>query len=190
GRCYNLHRLDDSENPMDALTHLTAWLSYVQGKTDHSWSDGDYVFPALSKVAKSVLKSDTASTGCENARVKWGKKMSEQAFITLLNCVVRDMNRNGKSTRGYVKQEWRDIWFTSHTFRRAGAQYRFPFAVPERGWSLRMVKWWAGWTSNESAETFVRYLLDQAANDEDKQLADCLAPDREAHSYHVLRSEA
>ncbi|KAG7378272.1 hypothetical protein PHYPSEUDO_010306 [Phytophthora pseudosyringae] len=56
------------------------------------------------------------------------------------------------------------------------------FATPERRWSLRMVKWWAGWTQNESAETLVRYLLDQAATDEDKELADCLAPDREVHS--------
>ncbi|OWY98409.1 hypothetical protein PHMEG_00030837 [Phytophthora megakarya] len=107
--------------------------------------------------------------------------MSELAFITLLNCAVRDLNRNGSSASGYVRQEWRDIWFTSHTFRRAGAQYRFMFAAPERRWSLRMVKWWAGWTQNESAETLVRYLLDQAVTDEDKQLADCLAPDRELH---------
>ncbi|KAG7377555.1 hypothetical protein PHYPSEUDO_011489 [Phytophthora pseudosyringae] len=96
--------------------------------------------------------------------------MSEQAFITLLNCAIRDLNRNGKAMRGYIRQEWRDIWFTSHTFRRAGAQSRFMFATPERRWSLRMVKWWDGWTQNESAETLVRYLLDQAATDEDKQL--------------------
>ncbi|GMF53332.1 unnamed protein product [Phytophthora fragariaefolia] len=56
------------------------------------------------------------------------------------------------------------------------------FAVPERRWSLSMVMWWAGWTQNESAQTLVRYLLDQAASDEDKQLADCLAPDREGHT--------
>ncbi|EGZ29691.1 hypothetical protein PHYSODRAFT_475460 [Phytophthora sojae] len=148
-------------DPSVSITFGVYKLDGRKTETDHSWTDGDYVFPALSKVAKS---------------------MSEQAFITLLNCVVRDLNRNGKSTRGYVRQEWRDIWFTSHTFRRAGAQYRFMFAVPERRWSLRMVKWCAGWTPNESSETLVRYLLDQAANDEEKQLADCLAPDREAHS--------
>ncbi|KAG6976890.1 hypothetical protein JG688_00000895, partial [Phytophthora aleatoria] len=44
-----------------------------------------------------------------------------------------------------------------------------------------MAKWWVGWTQNESAETLLRYLLDQAATDEDTQLADCLAPDRESH---------
>ncbi|KAG3068254.1 hypothetical protein PI124_g21645 [Phytophthora idaei] len=74
--------------------------------------------------------------------------------------------------RGYIRQQWCDIWFTSYTFRRAGAQSRFMFAPPERRWSLRMVKWWAEWTQNESAETLVRYLLDQAAMDEDTQLAD------------------
>ncbi|KAG2985824.1 hypothetical protein PC129_g17709 [Phytophthora cactorum] len=83
--------------------------------------------------------------------------------------------------RGYIRQQWCDIWFTSYTFRRAGAQSRFMFAPPERRWSLRMVKWWAEWTQNESAETLVRYLLDQAATDENTQLADCLAPDRDLH---------
>ncbi|KAF1780626.1 hypothetical protein GQ600_2767 [Phytophthora cactorum] len=32
------------------------------------------------------------------------------------------------------------IWFTSYTFRPAGAQPRFMFAPPERRWSLRMVE--------------------------------------------------
>ncbi|KAG6951324.1 hypothetical protein JG687_00013696 [Phytophthora cactorum] len=58
--------------------------------------------------------------------------------------------------RGYIRQQWCDIWFTSYTFRRAGAQSRFMFAPPERRWSLRMVKWWAEWTQNESAETLVQ----------------------------------
>jgi hypothetical protein len=181
GRCYNLHHLDEEEKPIDAIYHVTAWVEYVAEKTDHTWSDSDFVFPALSKISKAVLKTASPLTGCENAHVQWDKTMTEQAFITLLNCAVRDLNKNGNHLRGYVRQEWRDIWFTSHTFRRAGAQYRFMFASPKRRWSLRMVKWWAGWTQNESAETLVRYLLDQTASGEDNQLADCLAPDREAH---------
>ncbi|ETP28631.1 hypothetical protein F442_22072 [Phytophthora nicotianae P10297] len=114
GRCYNLHCLDECESPMDVLTHLKKWVG--------------------------AIKADDPHTGCENARVEWSKKMSEQSFITLLNCVVRDLNRNGTYVSGYVRQQWRDIWFTSHTFRRAGAQYRFMFAPPEWRWSLRMVK--------------------------------------------------
>ncbi|ETO78576.1 hypothetical protein F444_06513 [Phytophthora nicotianae P1976] len=100
---YNLHCLDECESPMDVLTHLKKWIGYVNTKTDHKWSDNDYVFPALSKIAKSAIKTDDPHTGCENARVEWSKKMSEQSFITLLNCVVRDLNRNGTSVSGYVR---------------------------------------------------------------------------------------
>ncbi|ETO67738.1 hypothetical protein F444_15367 [Phytophthora nicotianae P1976] len=114
GRRYNLHCLDECESPMDVLSHLKKWIGYVNTKTDHKWSDNDYVFPALSKIAKSAIKTDDPHTGCENARVEWGKKMSEQSFITLLNCVVKDLNRNGTSVSGYARQQWRNIWFTSH----------------------------------------------------------------------------
>ncbi|OWZ11044.1 hypothetical protein PHMEG_00015991 [Phytophthora megakarya] len=163
--------------------HRPQYIYHVETKTDHKWSDTDYVFPALSKLAKGCLKTDSIPTGCENLAkgVEWCKKMSEQAFIMLRNCVVRDLNRNGASVSRYVRQEWCDIWFKSHTLRRAGTQYRFGFAAPEHRWSLRMVKWWTGWTQNESVETLVRYLLMQAVTDKDKRLADCLAPDRELH---------
>ncbi|ETI39515.1 hypothetical protein PPTG_15346 [Phytophthora nicotianae INRA-310] len=63
---------------MDVLTHLNKWIGYVNTKTDHKWSDNDYVFPALSKIAKSAIKTDDPHTGCVNARVEWGNKMSEQ----------------------------------------------------------------------------------------------------------------
>ncbi|ETL35233.1 hypothetical protein L917_12447, partial [Phytophthora nicotianae] len=58
------------------------------------------------------------------ARVECGKEMSEQALITLLNCKLRDLNCNEVSTREYIRQQWHDIWFTSHMFRWAGAHYR------------------------------------------------------------------
>ncbi|KAG2855002.1 hypothetical protein PC113_g12819 [Phytophthora cactorum] len=51
-----------------------------------------------------------------------------------------------------------------------------------------MAKWWVGWTQNESAETLLRYLLDQAATDEDTQLVDCLAPDRESHRLKTVEN--
>ncbi|KAG2779381.1 hypothetical protein Pcac1_g10501 [Phytophthora cactorum] len=56
GRCNNMHHLDDSESSTDVLSQLTTWLT-------------------LSKISKSVIKTDDSSPGCENARVEWGKKM-------------------------------------------------------------------------------------------------------------------
>lgn len=82
----------------------------------------DYVFPAI------------ASTG----KLKFGEPTSRSAFETLLEAVVEKSDvmqgRNGK--------------FTTHCFRRGGAQYRFLWA--ERKWSLKAVKWWGGWSSNEN----------------------------------------
>ncbi|KAJ7058277.1 hypothetical protein C8F01DRAFT_1060536, partial [Mycena amicta] len=93
----------------------------------------DYVFPAL------------ASTG----QIKFGESTSRSAFETLLDDIVGKSNvlrgRNGK--------------FTTHRFRRGGAQYRFLWA--ERKWSLKAVKWWGGWSSNENVGTLMRYLLDE-----------------------------
>ncbi|OWZ21910.1 hypothetical protein PHMEG_0003461 [Phytophthora megakarya] len=49
GRCYNLHSLESHETPMDAFSHLSAWLRYVETKTDHKWSDTDDVFRRCQK---------------------------------------------------------------------------------------------------------------------------------------------
>lgn len=38
--------------------------------------------------------------------------------------------------------------FTTHGFRRRGAQYRFMWA--KRKWSLKAVKWWGSWSFNEN----------------------------------------
>ncbi|KAF9560859.1 hypothetical protein EC968_005976 [Mortierella alpina] len=50
--------------------------------------------------------------------------------------------------------------FTSHCFRRGGAQYRFMFA--KERWSLEAVKWWGGWSDSEGTGSIMRYLLDDA----------------------------
>ncbi|KAJ7869298.1 hypothetical protein B0H14DRAFT_2346111 [Mycena olivaceomarginata] len=93
-------------------------------------SGSDYVFPAL------------ASTG----QVKFGEPTSRSAFETLLDDVVKRSSvlhgRNGK--------------FTTHCFRRGGALYRFLWA--DRKWSLKAVKWWAGWSSNENVSCVKCYL--------------------------------
>lgn len=39
--------------------------------------------------------------------------------------------------------------FSTHCFRRGGAQYYFMFAPVGKRWSLRMVRWWGGWAEGE-----------------------------------------
>ncbi|KAG6969814.1 hypothetical protein JG688_00005163 [Phytophthora aleatoria] len=134
------------------------------------------MFPAPNCISRKVLKTTTQLQAVKS--VRWGKKMSDRAFITLLNCTVRGLNSDGKQVIGYVPKHCTNSWFTSHIFRRAGAQYRFMYEQPGRRWSLRMIKWCAGWSVSESTKTLVRYLLDVTIQSEESELADLLAPDK------------
>ncbi|KAF8875269.1 hypothetical protein CPB85DRAFT_1260091 [Mucidula mucida] len=50
--------------------------------------------------------------------------------------------------------------FTTHSFRRGGAQYQFMFAPIGQHWSLKIVQWWGEWAENEGVNTLMNYLLD------------------------------
>jgi hypothetical protein len=43
--------------------------------------------------------------------------------------------------------------FTTHTFRRGGAQHRFMDAEHSERWSLSRVRWWGGWAEGEQVST-------------------------------------
>ncbi|KAL3659321.1 hypothetical protein V7S43_015592 [Phytophthora oleae] len=96
--------------------------------------------------------------------------MSDSNFTQILNIVA--------DTSGITRNVLGDeLWFTSHCFRREGAQYRFMFAPEKQRWSLKLVKWCSGWAPSEKAETVTRYLLDDVLDREESQLGDLLAPD-------------
>lgn len=44
--------------------------------------------------------------------------------------------------------------FSTHCFRRGGAQYWFMFAPVGQRWSLAMVRWWGGWADGEQVGAF------------------------------------
>jgi hypothetical protein len=39
--------------------------------------------------------------------------------------------------------------FSTHCFRRGGAQYRFMYAPIGERWTLAVVRWWGGWAEGE-----------------------------------------
>ncbi len=51
-----------------------------------------------------------------------------------------------------------DANYTTHCFRRGGAQHRFFYA--KNKWNLTEVKAWGGWSKGERNNTIVQYLLD------------------------------
>ena len=45
--------------------------------------------------------------------------------------------------------------FSTHCFRRGGAQYRFMFAPVGKRWTLQRVRWWGGWAEGEQVCIYV-----------------------------------
>ena len=112
---------DPAHPKIDCYDHLNRWMKYLSSILGRALTGIDYIFPAI------------ASTDL----VKFGEPTSRSGIEMLLELIVEKsgvmMGRNGK--------------FTTHCFRRGGAQYRFMWA--ERKWSLKAVKWWGGWSSSE-----------------------------------------
>ncbi|KAG1759372.1 hypothetical protein EDD22DRAFT_849297 [Suillus occidentalis] len=65
--------------------------------------------------------------------------------------------------------------FTTHTYRRGGAQWRWMFAPIGQRWTLARVRWWGSWAENENRDTLIRYLLDELHSYESDH-SDALCP--------------
>ncbi len=140
---------------IDCYTHFLNWIRYLESQLQRPIDASDYVFPAI------------ASTG----KLKFGEPLSRAGFESIMEQIVDNsgvmVGRNGR--------------FTTHCFRRGGAQYRFMWA--EHKWSLKAVKWWGGWSSGEEVRstasilpasicflqvnTIMRYLLDELTSYEE-----------------------
>ncbi|KAH9948145.1 hypothetical protein B0H21DRAFT_848678 [Amylocystis lapponica] len=82
--------------------------------------------------------------------------------------------------------------YSTHCFRRGGAQYRFMQCPLGERWSLSTVRWWGGWAEGEHADTLIRYLVDELHAYENTH-SDALHPlQREANvsfnGDHILTS--
>ena len=110
--------------------------------------------------------------------------MNESSVIQLMNCVVACMLHDDL----FLKRDdprrrlFDNLWLTTHAFRRGSAQNKFFYEDKNKRWSLKMIKWWAGWAESEGSDVVMRYLLDEVHSVEQEVLADAMAPDR----AHVL----
>jgi hypothetical protein len=106
---------------LDCYMHTVNWLSHLEDLIGRPLNKDNFLFPAL------------AATG----KLKIGEKISHTGWETFMADIIKHSGvlkgRNGK--------------FTTHCFRRGGAQYRFMWAKWK--WSLKAIKWWGGWSSSE-----------------------------------------
>ncbi|KAK7016148.1 hypothetical protein R3P38DRAFT_3400390 [Favolaschia claudopus] len=116
----------------DSFTWMTRWVKYLEEDIYKCpLNPDDYIFPA---------------TGA-NGIVQTGEHISHddvQKWITEFAAGADLPRANGT--------------FSTHCFRRGGAQYRFMFAP---------VRWWGGWAEGEHRDTLIKYLLDELNTYED-----------------------
>ncbi|KAK6966970.1 hypothetical protein R3P38DRAFT_2589936 [Favolaschia claudopus] len=60
--------------------------------------------------------------------------------------------------------------------------------LPDRKWSLKAVKWWGGWSSNENVGTLMRYLLDELMAYEEG-FSDIMMDDRVIDRHETFMGE-
>lgn len=127
-------------------SHLLRWLELYEKLLGRKLLPEDHIFPHLST----------------NGIIHPHKEMSYDIFMKLFTSFTSSAGLDG--------------WFTTHSFRRGGAQYRFIFAPPSYHWLLNVVRWWGGWAEGENVcichftrtyvypglqvDTLMKYLLD------------------------------
>lgn len=76
--------------------------------------------------------------------------------------------------------------YTTHAFRRGGAQHRF--FVARKKWPLSWIRIWGGWSKTERMNTLINYILDDLAQKED-YAGDFCSPFRRDHNLSILDQE-
>ncbi|KAF5316986.1 hypothetical protein D9611_003489 [Ephemerocybe angulata] len=158
GHVYNVYR-HPNKPAIDLFHHLTEWKEYyAKHLLRRPLEDEDYLFPAIN-FHNLTINPDTPVT--RQAVDKLIKEMAAAA--------------------GLPKPDA----YTTHCFRRGGAQYRFMFAPIGERWTMARIRWWGGWAENETGDTLIHYLLDELhAYEEDH--SDALCPiDESANRSHM-----
>jgi integrase len=102
---------------------MTAWLEfYATFLLRRPLEAEDYIFPTIGSNGTSVHPDRPLSSDLVQKRIT---DMANRAGI------------NGAK------------YFTTHCFRRGGAQYRFMFAPIHQRWTLARIRWWGGWAIGE-----------------------------------------
>jgi hypothetical protein len=153
---YQLYSIEGEEFA-DARAALCEYLDALRA-SDIAFGPDDLLFPWI------------IGTELEKLKV-----MSQKKINDVIGLVVK--HSGIESLRG------RDGTYTSHAFRRGGAQYRFFYA--KYRWPLEAIRWWGGWARGERLGAIVRYLLEEYTKQE-LDFGDMMAPNRRDRNFSVL----
>lgn len=109
----------------DMNHHLLKWMSFLEERLGRALEPEDYLFPYI------------GPNGVPHPR----REMTHDMIQGFLNEFVA----GAKLSKFY----------TTHCFRRGGAQHRFMYAPLGKRWSLSIIRWWGGWAIGEHVSTTI-----------------------------------
>ncbi|UZJ51929.1 hypothetical protein CBS101457_003819 [Exobasidium rhododendri] len=129
---------------VDAVSSYQRWHAYWKLVCGHEPRPTDHIFPAPDKKV---------------GRLQTGTRM-EAAQINLMLGQIENINSMLKNQQGK---------FTSHCFRRGGAQDAVLHAhlYGEQRQSITRALWWGGWSKGERTNMLAHYLLEEVATQEE-----------------------
>jgi integrase len=111
---------------------LLEWLALLQFLLGHPLEADDYIFPSMT------------SNGDSEINVYPKQEQSHESVQRRLDAVIQRIGISDKLGK-----------FTTHCFRRGGAQYRFIYAPDSERWSLDRVRWWGHWADGEHVSSHI-----------------------------------
>jgi len=105
----------------DLYSHMLDWLDFYELLLDRPLQPDDYLFPSISTKGTIEPHRPISSDMAQ-------KMISDAATAADLPSAAS---------------------FTTHCFRRGGAQYRFMFAPIGERWTLARIRWWGGWADGK-----------------------------------------
>ncbi|KAI6095655.1 hypothetical protein EDD16DRAFT_1719009 [Pisolithus croceorrhizus] len=126
---YRIYPRPDMGGACDAFLRLVFWMKWVEFvHLGRPMADEDFLFPALG--ANGVLQP--------------GQPLSHDTVQKWIDEAVAGAGIHGT--------------FSTHCYRRGGAQYWFMFAPVGQRWTLARVRWWGGWAEGEHVSGTASYL--------------------------------
>ncbi|KAG1770851.1 hypothetical protein EV702DRAFT_1270992 [Suillus placidus] len=201
-RCFELVKLQRKDIALDTILLDTVMKKYLAHKPLTLSNSNTYFEIFLlnrkgwqKKVDKGICEADLSFIWIL-LWIKWLEFFHYGHALGPNDFIFPSMGANGIMQPGQplshdTVQKWIDEattgagilgCFSTHCFRRGGAQYWFMFALVGQRWSLAMVRWWGRWADGEQRNTLICYLLDKLHTYE-TDYSDALAPfSREAES--------
>ncbi|KAF8688094.1 hypothetical protein AX14_003512 [Amanita brunnescens Koide BX004] len=121
---------------IDMRYHMHTWRTLLERRLGRPLENEDYIFPYIAK--NGIPHPDCT--------------MSYQKMRELLNDFTEEAGLHSQ--------------YSTHCFRRGGAQYRFMYAPIGQRWTLNAIRWWGGWADGEKVDTLMHYLINSLQADE------------------------